>query len=145
MITRFVALALLADTGTHSPEPRSVPHDADGIFQEAVTHWGNSSSNAAVVTIVDEGARMERSICVQSGDLGRAVAAEHDLKWWPGHMDHVTDRMRKQDNRRFNSDAALQILGKERNYPEREPGALRAGKERYLCVPRGMAADAACR
>lgn len=72
MIARFVALALLADSGTHSPEPRSVPHDADGVFQEAVTHWGNSSSNAAVVTIVDEGARMEHSICIQSGDLGRS-------------------------------------------------------------------------
>lgn len=62
--------------------------------------------------------QQQQPMCIEVGVLGRAVAIEHDLKWWPGQMDHVTERMRSQQDRRFvfAKVEALSIVGKEHGY-----------------------------
>ncbi|QDX25540.1 hypothetical protein FPZ54_05570 [Sphingomonas suaedae] len=110
-----VAIALATQV---LPTDGIAPSTADGIFQEAVGHWGNSGSDAAMVIIEDARTRRQQLICVDVGALGKAVALEHDMAWWPGHMEHVTQRMRLQRDRHFvfAKEDALKVIGQDRDY-----------------------------
>lgn len=101
-------------------QSEKVPDTAEAIFQEAVGHWGDSGNDAAMVTIVDGHTGHHQAICVEADVLGSAVSIEYGMKWWPGNMSHVTDRMRSHHDRQFVflNENALEVVGKERNYAD---------------------------
>lgn len=113
----FFALALAMTTGAKGEK---VPNTAVGIFQEAVAHWGSSSTDAAMVAIADAHTGKEQMACIEVDALARAVLFEDGLIGWAGNIDHVTRRMHSQQDRRFvfSNAEALRILGKGRSYAD---------------------------
>ena len=107
--TLISATALLLAPAAINDE---VPNTAEGIFLEAVKHWGSSTTDAAMVTVVYGHDTSARTICVDIDSLAEAIARERGLKLGFDTYHEISREMISSRNRRFTfaSPDALSII-----------------------------------
>lgn len=96
--TLISATALLLAPAAINDE---VPNTAEGIFLEAVKHWGSSTTDAAMVTVVHGRNASARTICVDIDFLAEAIARERGLKLGFDTYHEISREMISSENRRF--------------------------------------------
>ncbi|WP_294282779.1 hypothetical protein [uncultured Sphingomonas sp.] len=80
---------------------RPVPTTPDGIFAEAVRHWGSSTEDVAMFTVIDGNTGVETLMCGDVDSLAWAVAKENGLIVGRESYAEITRRMLAVKDRRF--------------------------------------------
>lgn len=126
----LMAVAVLALPQTQVE--RAAPVTAEGIFREGVEHWGDSTTDAVVVTVVDQTTGAANEVCVGARNLVFAVAAEQGVRVSRDSVHAITDSILASKDRRFTfaKPAALAIFADAIGQPDFDKevcGYLRRG------------------
>lgn len=92
---------------------RAVPTTAEGIYIEAVRHWGSTSFDVAIVTVIDGRNDNENTICAEVDNLGWAIARENGIKDGRDTYPEITALLNARRDRRFrlqNPEALASLL-----------------------------------
>lgn len=102
---------------------KSVPSTAEGMFLEAVKHWGDSTTDVAIVTVISGKHQSEKAVCVEVSSLAFAVAKERGLKVDRDTYQEITTIMSANKDRRFTftNPEALAFLDGGAGNPDFDP------------------------